>query len=136
MDIGKYIRHLESLKGYKQQIVHIEEIPAREAAYGNLDKPLPKCLQDYLQQAGIRLYSHQACAINQIRQGKNVVITTPTASGKTLAFNLPVFEALHTDEKATALYLYPSKALTNDQLKVLRKLEEETGVRVCATFML
>ncbi|XES78109.1 MAG: DEAD/DEAH box helicase [Candidatus Bathyarchaeia archaeon] len=132
MDIGKYIRHLESLKGYKQQIVHIEEIPAREAAYGDLDKPLPKCLQDYLQQAGIRLYSHQACAINQIRQGKNVVITTPTASGKTLAFNLPVFEALHTDEKATALYLYPSKALTNDQLKVLRKLEEETGVRVCA----
>ncbi len=58
-----------------------------------------------------------------------MVIVTPTASGKTLAFNIPVLEALTKDPKATALYLYPTKALTNDQLKVLRELEKETGIQ-------
>jgi DEAD/DEAH box helicase domain-containing protein len=128
MEMEKYIRYLKSVKGYKQQIVHVEEIPAREACYGELEKPLPKCIQDYLTRREIKLYSHQACAINKARQGKNVVIVTPTASGKTLSFNVPVFEALCADEAATALYLYPTKALTNDQLKVLRELEKETGV--------
>ena len=124
----KYIRFLKGVKGYKDQIVHVEEIPAREASYGELEKPLPKCLQTYLDRKAIKLYSHQASAINKARQGKNVVIVTPTASGKTLSFNIPVFEALSTDENATALYLYPTKALTNDQLKVLRDLEKETGI--------
>ena len=128
MEMEKYIRYLKNVKGYKQQIVHVEEIPAKEACYGELDKPLPKCIQDYLNRKKIKLYSHQACAINKARQGKNVVIVTPTASGKTLAFNVPVFEALYADEAATALYLYPTKALTNDQLKVLRELEKETGI--------
>ncbi len=128
MDMEKYIDYLKGIKGYKQQIVHIEEIPAQEARYGELEKPLPICLQSYLNHKQIRLYSHQAEAINKIRQGKNVVIVTPTASGKTLSFNLPVFEALHKDKAATALYLYPSKALTNDQLKVLREMEQETGI--------
>ena len=58
-----------------------------------------------------------------------MAIVTPTASGKTLAFNIPVLEALTKDPKATALYLYPTKALTNDQLKVLRELEKETGIQ-------
>src|SRR5665647_392606 len=104
MEMEKYIHYLKNVKGYKQQIVHVEEIPAREACYGELDKPLPKCIQDYLSRKEIKLYSHQACAINKSRQGKNVVIVTPTASGKTLSFNVPVFEALCTDEAATALY--------------------------------
>jgi DEAD/DEAH box helicase domain-containing protein len=128
MDAAKYIASLKNVKGYKQQIVHVEEIPAREAVYGELEKPLPPCLQDYLERKKITLYSHQASAINQIRRGKNVVIVTPTASGKTLSFNLPVFEALTINKKSTALYLYPTKALTNDQLKVLRELEKETAI--------
>jgi len=128
MNAEKYIHYLKSVKGYKQQIVHVEEIPARDAVYGELDKPLPACLQDYLTRKKINLYSHQACAINLIRQGKNVVIVTPTASGKTMSFNLPVFEALTINKESTALYLYPTKALTNDQLKVLRELEKETGI--------
>jgi DEAD/DEAH box helicase domain-containing protein len=128
MDMEKYIRFLKGVKGYKQQIVHVEEISAREACYGKLDNPLPNCIQAYLNRKEIKLYSHQACAINKARQGKNVVIVTPTASGKTLSFNVPVFEALFTDEASTALYLYPTKALTNDQLKVLCELEKETGV--------
>jgi DEAD/DEAH box helicase domain-containing protein len=126
--MARYIEHLKGVKGYKQQIVHIEEIPAQDAQYGELKKPLPTCMQSYLNRKQIKLYSHQAEAVNKIREGKNVVIVTPTASGKTLSFNLPVFEMLYKDKTATALYLYPSKALTNDQLKVLREMEQETGI--------
>ena len=117
------------MRSYKKQIVHLEEITSQEAIFGELDKPLPENIQKCLLTRKIQLYSHQAEAINKVRQGKNVVIVTPTASGKTLAFNIPVLEALSLDKKATALYLYPTKALTNDQLKVLRELEKETGIK-------
>lgn len=65
-----------------------------------------------------------------MRKGENIVISTPTASGKTIAFNLPVFEALMRDPQARALYIYPMKALTNDQLNTLSIIEKETGISV------
>ena len=120
------------MSSYKKQIVHIEKIPAQEANFGELEKPLPQNIQTCLLNRKIKFYSHQAEAINKARQGKNVVIATPTASGKTLAFNIPVLEALTNDKKATALYLYPTKALTNDQLKVLRELEKDTCIKADA----
>jgi len=126
--IEDFIASLTRLESYKGQLEHIEVIPARTASYGALDKPLPKNIADYLNQRKIRLYTHQATAINKIRQGKNVIISTPTASGKTLAFNIPVFEALYENNKATALYIYPTKALTNDQLQVLRGMEREVRI--------
>ena len=122
---------ITSLKGqdwYTGQIVTLKELPAKEAEYAELKPPLPEPLERYLQAKGIRLYSHQVEAIEKIRSGENVVITTPTASGKTLAFNLPIFERLYRDKRATALYLYPLKALTNDQLRTIRELERETGL--------
>ena len=127
--IEQFIQSIKKMNSYKKQIVHLEKIPSQEAIFGELDNPLPEEIQNFLYTKKIQLYSHQAEAINRIRQGKNVVIVTPTASGKTLAFNIPVFEALSKDEKATALYLYPTKALTNDQLKVLKELEKETGIK-------
>jgi DEAD/DEAH box helicase domain-containing protein len=126
--IEEFIHRIEAMSSYKQQIAHLEIIPTQEASFGELEKPLPENIQNCLLRRKIRLYSHQAIAINKVRQGKNVVIVTPTASGKTLAFNIPVLEALCKDNKTTALYLYPTKALTNDQLKVLREMEKETGV--------
>ncbi len=126
--IDDFIQSIKHMQGYKKQIVHIQEIPPQEACFGELEKSLPENIQNCLLNRDIHLYSHQAEAINQARAGKNVVIVTPTASGKTLAFNIPVLEALTKDPKATALYLYPTKALTNDQLKVLRELEKETGI--------
>ena len=126
--IDDFIQNIKRMQSYKKQIVHIQRIPPQEACFGELEKPLPENIQDCLLNRKIHLYSHQAEAINKARQGKNVVIVTPTASGKTLAFNIPVLEALTNDNKATALYLYPTKALTNDQLKVLRELEKETGI--------
>jgi DEAD/DEAH box helicase domain-containing protein len=120
------------MSSYKKQIVHIEKIPSQEANFGELEKPLPQNIQTCLHNRKIKFYSHQAEAINQARQGKNVIIATPTASGKTLAFNIPILEALTNDKKATALYLYPTKALTNDQLKVLRELEKDTCIKADA----
>jgi DEAD/DEAH box helicase domain-containing protein len=126
--IDDFIQNIKHMQSYKKQIVHIQRIPPQEACFGELEKPLPENIQSCLLNRNIHLYSHQAEAINKVRQGKNVVIVTPTASGKTLAFNIPVLEALTNDNKATALYLYPTKALTNDQLKVLRELEKEIGI--------
>jgi DEAD/DEAH box helicase domain-containing protein len=127
--IERFLREIKRMSSYKKQIAHIEKIPSQEASFGALEKPLPLKIQDYLIHKKIRLYSHQASAINKIRQGKNVIIVTPTASGKTLAFNIPVIEALIENENSTALYLYPTKALTNDQLKVLKEMEQETQVK-------
>ncbi|MBK8231413.1 MAG: DEAD/DEAH box helicase [Candidatus Eisenbacteria bacterium] len=77
-----------------------------------------------------RLYVHQAAAIDAVRTGRNVVVVTGTASGKTMCYNLPVLEGLLEDPNARALYLFPTKALAQDQLKGLKRFldEEETEV--------
>jgi DEAD/DEAH box helicase domain-containing protein len=125
-----FIDYLKKMEGYKGQLEHVELLPAKKEGFGSLEKPLTPELQDYLDRKGIRLYRHQADLINEARKGNNAVISTPTASGKTLAFNIPVFEALSKDPEARALYIYPMKALTNDQLKVLLEMEKETGVDI------
>jgi DEAD/DEAH box helicase domain-containing protein len=130
--IDDFIKSIKRMSSYKKQIIHIEKIPAQEANFGELEKPLPQNIQTCLLNRKIKFYSHQAEAINIARQGKNVIIATPTASGKTLAFNIPILEALTNNKKATALYLYPTKALTNDQLKVLRELEKDTCIKADA----
>jgi DEAD/DEAH box helicase domain-containing protein len=70
-------------------------------------------------------YSHQAAAVSAVRAGRNVCVVTPTASGKTLCYNLPVLDAVARDEAARALYLFPTKALAADQLVELRALADE-----------
>jgi len=130
--IDEFLKNIKQSRSYKKQIAHIEELPAHNANWGELEKPLPINLQNVLLNREIKLYSHQTQAINEARKGKNVVITTPTASGKTLAFNIPVLEALTNHKKVTALYIYPAKALSNDQLKVLKELEKECNIKVNA----
>ncbi len=123
MNTIEFIEHLKRQRFYRGQIEHIEHIPAREARYGELDEPLPPALEASLKEAGIeRLYTHQAQAINAIRAGCHVVVATSTASGKTLCYNLPVLEAIIGDRRARALYLFPTKALAQDQLRSLREL--------------
>jgi DEAD/DEAH box helicase domain-containing protein len=109
-------------------ITAVHEIPERPAAWA----PMPEWLRPELAEAyrskGIeRLYSHQAAAAEAVRAGRNVVVVTPTASGKTLCYNLPVLNAILENSDTRALYLFPTKALAQDQLAELHDLEERLG---------
>jgi DEAD/DEAH box helicase domain-containing protein len=123
MDTLAFLKQIEKLPGYRDQVVHVERLPARRARYGKLDRPLPPALESALRGIGAgRLYTHQAQAINAVRAGQHVILSTGTASGKTLAYNVPVLEALVEDWRSRALYLFPTKALAHDQLRVLGEL--------------
>jgi len=124
------VRLLGTNPVYRSRVACHNIAEPEPAAYGTLDRPLPDPLAAYLTHAGIRLYTHQCEAVNLLRKEKNVIITTPTASGKTLAFNLPVFERMAGDPDARALYLYPTKALANDQQRTLLVMEKFTGISV------
>ncbi|MBD3349361.1 MAG: DEAD/DEAH box helicase, partial [Candidatus Eisenbacteria bacterium] len=125
MTISDFLDRIQRDGDYAGQIAHIEIVPERDAVYGELSSPLPGPLGDALSQAGIeRLYSHQVAAIDAVRAGRNVVVVTGTASGKTLCYNVPVLERLLDDPSAKALYLFPTKALAQDQLKALTRLAQ------------
>jgi DEAD/DEAH box helicase domain-containing protein len=128
MAVADLIRLLGANPVYRNRVVHTEISEPESPKFGALEIPLDDTLESYLSQHRIRLYSHQCEAVNRIRSGKNVIITTPTASGKTLAFNLPVFERLKADSEARALYLYPTKALSNDQLGTLEQMTKFTAL--------
>ncbi len=118
-------------KKYKSHITGELQIPARAARFAPLPADLDDRLAGALQARGIaRLYSHQAQAWEAVHGGEHVVIVTPTASGKTLCYNLPVLQAAMR-EQAKALYLFPTKALAQDQVAELLELNEagRLGVR-------
>ncbi|GLD96786.1 hypothetical protein PINS_up005469 [Pythium insidiosum] len=133
-----WIERLRGLDIYKDQIVHVERRPSRNADRRPLKQlELPEALTNALAQRGIdALYSHQFESISATKRGDNVVLSTSTASGKSLAFNIPTLTALLEDPSSTFLYLFPTKALAQDQLKSLRRLLVATGLRedMCATF--
>lgn len=123
MDAAAFLHHLLGLTDYSQQIVHIERISHQGAIFEKLDKPLHPSLQTCLESLGIpALYSHQAKALNTVFAGKNVIIATPSASGKTLCYHLATLDALVRDRDSRALYLFPTKALAQDQLRSLRQI--------------
>ncbi|MBT9145678.1 MAG: RNA helicase CrhR [candidate division WS2 bacterium] len=128
--VERIISALKKNSRYKDRVEHIEILLPKEPIYGELKKDLSRNIKNYLLKKSIKLYKHQCDAIESLRAGKSVIITTPTASGKTLAFNIPIFERLARDKSATALYLYPTKALSNDQLKVIKEFESLSGIGV------
>ncbi len=131
----EFIDHLKTLPFYRGQIVHQEHLPARPARYGQLERPLPEPLAQALVAIGAtRLYAHQAQAINAARDGHDVILATSTASGKTLAYNVPVLEAVLQDPQARAFYLFPTKALAQDQLRALRQLADALGGLTFGTY--
>ena len=126
--IDLLVRELRGDSFHKLRISRIEEIPEREAEYATIKRPLPEAIHSWLLRQRVRLYCHQHQTLEAFREGKDIILTTPTSSGKTLSFNLPVMEALIQDPQATALYIYPAKALSNDQLKTLKSMEQEMGL--------
>lgn len=123
MDVARLIERVQAKRDYRGQIEHIELLPPREGAYATPARPLPGELQRLLASRGIdRLYSHQVEALEAARAGRDVVVVTGTASGKTLCYNLPVLESVVERDDARALCLFPTKALAQDQLKGLLEL--------------
>ena len=135
MDVGAFLDAIRKMPWYTEQIVHGEDVPSRDARYGALDHPLGDGLQASLRGAGIdALYTHQADAVNALRRGKNVIVATATASGKSLCYNLPVIEALMRDRTASAMYIFPTKALAQDQRKALSRLMPRSSRLRCEIF--
>jgi len=111
----------------------IHHQPASEGEFAEMPAAVDARLRAALAKRGIeRLYTHQADAFEQIQAGKHVVIVTPTASGKTLCYNLPVLNLLLRDEGARAMYLFPTKALAEDQLHEFQGAVEEMGSEIRA----
>src|SRR5436305_10334505 len=103
-----------------EEVAYIGTEPAREARLAALPDDLHPRLREALAAQGVdQLYTHQRETWDAAQRGEHVVVTTGTASGKTLAFNLPVLDSIAHDPKLRALYLYPTKALAQDQLRAL-----------------
>ncbi len=118
------------LAAYHEQIAHIEETPARKAVFGEPSRGFHTHIQARLKELGIeRLFSHQALAFDAAMGGKDLVVVTGTNSGKTLCYNLPGAQMALTEPSARALYIYPTKALAQDQLGKLETLLMGSGIR-------
>jgi DEAD/DEAH box helicase domain-containing protein len=115
---------------YRQEevLTTIRQLPAREAKFRPVSAWVTSALAEAYRDKGIgELYSHQAITAELVHGGKNVVVVTPTASGKTLCYNLPVLNAVLENPDARALYLFPTKALAQDQLAELQDLSKRLG---------
>ncbi len=114
-------------------VLHHRVIPARAAVTAPLPDWLDPRIGAALATRGIgELYTHQAAAIDAVRAGEDVVVVTPTASGKTLCYALPTLQALADDPSARALYLFPTKALGQDQVAEFSELARASGLAVSA----
>ena len=121
MNVQTFLGELTADRQYRGQIEHVETLPAREAQYAEPAAAVPEALAGLLRRRNIhRLYRHQADAYDAVADGRDVVVVTATASGKTLCYNLPVLKALLEDPDARAMYLFPTKALTQDQFGTLK----------------
>jgi len=122
MDTTNFLDYLKSKPFYRDQIAHVEHIQPRAAHTGELEQPLSHELEQCLASRHfLPLYIHQAEAVNHVLHGKNVMVVTSSASGKTLCYNIPVMQSLLLDKGGRALYLFPTKALAQDQLRTLRE---------------
>jgi len=128
MDAETFLERIKAHDFFQNQVVHIERLPARPAEYAEVSGGIHPAVRAALEREGItQLYRHQAQAIGLVRAGKNVVIVTGTASGKTLCYNIPTVEALLEDRLATMLFIFPTKALAQDQLRGLGQYQFPGG---------
>jgi DEAD/DEAH box helicase domain-containing protein len=122
-DIKEYVQSLVSSKRLGSQVVYHKILPDQPARLSQPKHPWPEQIRRIITAQGIRdLYRHQAEAIDLIRSGRHVVVATPTASGKTLIYNLPVMEKILKNPDSKALYIFPLKALAQDQLRTFEAM--------------
>ena len=122
-DVNDVIAHLSARDTTGEVLTAVRHFPARPAQWQPMpDWVRPELRAAYAEKGVTQLYSHQAMAVDAVHAGRNTVIVTPTASGKTLSYNLPILNAILENADARALYLFPTKALAQDQLAELHDL--------------
>ncbi len=131
MNLEQMLQHFKASEKMMENITSWVEIPAKEAVYADFPDFIDERIKTALERRGVRkLYSHQASAIQAVHDGSSIVVVTPTASGKTMCYNVPVMDAILKDEASRALFLFPTKALSQDQTSELHELITEAGVDV------
>lgn len=131
MNLEQLLGQLKNTPSFMENVTHWEILPAKEAVYEAFPDAIDARIPAVLANRGIyRLYSHQREAFDSALAGKDICVVTPTASGKTMCYNLPVLNAILQNPDARALYLFPTKALSADQVSELYELIEAMGVDV------
>jgi DEAD/DEAH box helicase domain-containing protein len=131
MNLEQMLDYFKASEKITRNVTSWVELPAREAVFADFPDFIDGRIKAALERRGVhRLYSHQASAISAIHEGNSVVVVTPTASGKTMCYNVPVLNAILKDEASRALFLFPTKALSQDQTSELHELITEAGVDV------
>ena len=131
--LSELVKTIKNDSDFKQNITHWETIKAKEGTYTDFPDDVEPVLKNIYEERGItRLYSHQRQCYDNVSKGLNTVVVTPTASGKTLCYNLPVINELLKSPEARALYLFPTKALSQDQQAEINEVIEPAGLPVKA----
>ncbi|HPQ44676.1 MAG TPA: DEAD/DEAH box helicase [Syntrophales bacterium] len=129
--IEELVSRMKSNRRFMENVTAMREIPSNEGTF----RPFPEWVRpeiaSILGKRGIKqLYSHQVHAMESVREGRDVVLVTPTASGKTLCYNLPVLQRIMEESETRALYLFPTKALAQDQMHEVHGLIGDLGVNI------
>ncbi len=133
MNIQEYISKLMNNPSFMDNVTSWQVLPAREAKYGRFPEELDGRIVETLHKRGIdRPYIHQSQAIAAALSGRDFVVVTPTASGKTMCYNIPVLQSILKDEASRALYLFPTKALSSDQVAELYGMIQDMGAEIKA----
>lgn len=123
MNTGQLLDYLKHNPDFASNVTHWQVMPARPAKYDDYPDCFDPALRAVLESRGVkRLYSHQRRALDLAQAGKDFVVITPTASGKTMCYNLPVLSEILRDNESRALYLFPTKALSSDQVAELYEI--------------
>ncbi|MHC4788072.1 MAG: DEAD/DEAH box helicase, partial [Planctomycetota bacterium] len=129
MDVAGFLEEVQSSPEYRGQMAYVREVAPREARFAEPHEPLAPPVQEALRSRGIeRLYCHQARAIDLLREGRNVLIVTGTASGKSLCYVVPILQTLLSEPDARTLLLFPTKALCQDQFRGFAGALAEAGM--------
>ncbi len=131
MNLAQLLDQLKADERFLRNVTRWETIPAEQGRYADVPASLDPRLAGALAGRGIdRLYSHQAEAVKLAAAGRSFVVPTPTASGKTLCYNLPVLDTILREPNARALYLFPTKALSQDQMHEVHGLITDIGADI------
>lgn len=129
--IEEMIETIKNSPELMSQVTHWRTIAPRPANYADFPETIDSGLRAALVEKGItRLYTHQAESFRAAEEGRSVVAVTPTASGKTLCYNLPVLNRILQDDSSRALYLFPTKALAQDQVAELHEIVDRLGADI------